>query len=272
MGVQGGVDAGGAERGHVASDAAVGVGALGAGVGSAAVSGAQASPASTTCCGCFNALTASHNSPGSRFVLVGIVVPREPWLIVDLYPRGCTGTKCTLSLCPSLSFSRLTRLTQVCKSWRRELETRGFCRKTVQLCSVLAGGGDAESLLLKTLLRLDASSGDDIERAEGGAFLEKSLSVEGSLPEWLQAASQEPDASFLSRGAASTAQCLGLALVPWVGKPQGRYPGAYALAGHSYKVQSVSLSPDGKRAASASDDRLVKIWNTETGAEVSSLE
>jgi WD40 repeat protein len=36
-------------------------------------------------------------------------------------------------------------------------------------------------------------------------------------------------------------------------------------------VYAVAFSRDGKRAASASHDMLVKIWNTETGAEVSSL-
>jgi len=109
---------------------------------------------------------------------------------------------------------------------------------------------------------------------DGGAFLEKSGGLKRNLQEWLQAASQEPDASFLSRGAASTAQCLGLQLVSWVGKPQGRYPESYAPTGHSFLnyVESVALSRDGKRAASASDDRLVKIWNAETGAEVGSLE
>ena len=90
--------------------------------------------------------------------------------------------------------------------------------------------------------------------------------------EWLQAASQEPDGSFLSRGAASTAQCLELHLVQWVGKPQGMYPGSYALAGHSDLVLEIAISRDGKRAASVSWDKLVKIWNAETGAEVSSLE
>jgi WD40 repeat protein len=37
-------------------------------------------------------------------------------------------------------------------------------------------------------------------------------------------------------------------------------------------VQAVSVSRDGKRAISVSDDTLVKVWDTETGAEVSSLE
>ena len=43
------------------------------------------------------------------------------------------------------------------------------------------------------------------------------------------------------------------------------------MAGHSAAVVSVDFSPDGKQFASGSDDQLVKIWNTETGAEVSSF-
>jgi hypothetical protein len=161
----------------------------------------------------------------------------------------------------------------VCKSWRGELEAGGFHNTTAHLCSTLAEGGDAERLRQNAQWRLNARFGVDAERAlDGGAFLAKSLGWAWSLQEWLQAASQEPDASFLSRGAASTAQSLGLALVEWVGKPQGRYPGSYALPGHSDTVLSVALSRDGKRAASGSEDRLVKIWNAETGAEVSILE
>jgi hypothetical protein len=169
----------------------------------------------------------------------------------------------------------LAQCFHVCKSWRRELEAWSFCNTTVQLCSALAGGGDADRLQQNALRRLTASTDVDAERAlclDCGAFLEKSLGWKGSLQEWLQAASQEPDASFLSRGAASTAQRLGLVLVRWVGKPQGRYPGSYTLKGHSECVVSVALSRDGLRAASASEDKLVKIWNTETGDEVSSLE
>ena len=161
---------------------------------------------------------------------------------------------------------------QVCKSWRRELEARGFCSKTVQLCSALVGGGAAKRRLQNALRRLKASTGDDTERAldsDGFAFLTKLLGWKGSLQGWLQAASQEPDESRLSRGAASTAQSLGLQLVQWVGKPQGRYPVMYALSGHAGSVRSVAISRDGKRVASASFDKLVKIWNAETGAEVS---
>ena len=169
----------------------------------------------------------------------------------------------------------------VCKSWQRELEARGCCRKTVQLCSTLAGRGDAMRLQQNMLQRLDASAGDDAERAlciDGGAFLEKILGLDpgrrpaGNLHEWLQAASQEPDASFFSRGAALTAQSLGLLLVQWAGKPQGRYPDLYTMIGHSSAPVSVAFSRDGKRVVSGSLDKLVKIWNTETGAEVSLLE
>ena len=162
----------------------------------------------------------------------------------------------------------------VCRAWRRELEARGFCSKTVQLCSALAEGGGGESLRQNAQRRLDVSTAD-AERAlclDGGAFLAKSARWKGNAQEWMQWASQEPDASFLSRGAASTAHSLGLPLVQWIGKPQGRYPGLHTLTGHSDDVQSVAVSPDGKIVVSGSDDSLVKIWSAETGAEVSVLD
>ena len=43
----------------------------------------------------------------------------------------------------------------------------------------------------------------------------------------------------------------------------------HTLRGHSDCVRSVSFSADGKRVVSGSSDKLVKIWNSETGAEVS---
>jgi WD40 repeat protein len=42
------------------------------------------------------------------------------------------------------------------------------------------------------------------------------------------------------------------------------------LTGHSDIVFSVAFSQDGNRVVSGSSDNLVKIWDTETGAEVSS--
>ena len=42
------------------------------------------------------------------------------------------------------------------------------------------------------------------------------------------------------------------------------------LTGHSHFMTSVAFSRDGKQVVSGSSDRLVKIWDTVTGAEVSS--
>jgi len=42
------------------------------------------------------------------------------------------------------------------------------------------------------------------------------------------------------------------------------------MMGHMDAVKMVAFSPDGKRAFSGSDDGYVIIWDTETGAEVSS--
>ena len=42
------------------------------------------------------------------------------------------------------------------------------------------------------------------------------------------------------------------------------------LTGHSDFVVAIAFSRDGNRVVSGSDDNLVKIWDTETGALVSS--
>lgn len=148
---------------------------------------------------------------------------------------------------------------RVCKPWQRELEARGFCKKTVQLFLTLALGGKRRGQ--NALQRLNTST-----------FLQRSsLWEEWSLHKWLQAASQEPDSSCLARGATSTAKILGLPLVEWVGKPAGGCPGVCTLRGHTCKVMSVAFSADGKRIVSGSWDKLVKIWDAATRAEVSSV-
>ena len=40
------------------------------------------------------------------------------------------------------------------------------------------------------------------------------------------------------------------------------------LTGHLDYVRSVAFSEDGNRVVSGSNDNLIKIWNSETGAEV----
>ena len=43
------------------------------------------------------------------------------------------------------------------------------------------------------------------------------------------------------------------------------------LRGHSDYVRSVAYSPDGKHIVSGSDDNTVKVWDSQTGKEVSVL-
>ena len=40
------------------------------------------------------------------------------------------------------------------------------------------------------------------------------------------------------------------------------------LIGQSSSINSLCFSPDGKHIVSGSDDNLVKIWDSETGAKV----
>jgi WD40 repeat protein len=43
------------------------------------------------------------------------------------------------------------------------------------------------------------------------------------------------------------------------------------VSGHTATVYAVALSPDGKSIVSGSEDTFVKIWDVETGSEVSSF-
>ena len=43
------------------------------------------------------------------------------------------------------------------------------------------------------------------------------------------------------------------------------------LTGHSDFVRSVAYSPDGKHLVSGSNDNTVKVWDSQTGKEVSVL-
>ena len=140
----------------------------------------------------------------------------------------------------------------------------------MQLCWTLAQGGKFVHLQQNALQRVNASSslaGHDMW-LDVNAFLQRSWGFEGSLHQWLQVASQEPETSCLSRGAVSTAHVLGLPLVHWVGKPASRYPSVCRLIGHTGVVKSVDFSSDGKHIVSGSHDRLVKIWDAATGMEV----
>ena len=182
---------------------------------------------------------------------------------------------------------------QVCKTWGQQLEAKGFCNRTFQLCSSLAANEfedrsypdsdntDDKMRKLKrpaqhALQRLNATTGEAEREVclDRSAFLQRSWGGpewKGGLHEWLQAASQEPAASFLSRGAASTAQFLGLPLVQWVGKPEERHPVLCTLGGNPNATTSAAWFPDGKRIVTGGWDHCVKIWNAETGAKVRSF-
>ncbi|MBY5280382.1 hypothetical protein F2Y95_00990, partial [Aphanizomenon flos-aquae CCAP 1446/1C] len=43
------------------------------------------------------------------------------------------------------------------------------------------------------------------------------------------------------------------------------------LTGHKYSVNAVAITPDGKKAVSGSDDNTLKVWDLQTGKEISTL-
>jgi WD40 repeat protein len=45
----------------------------------------------------------------------------------------------------------------------------------------------------------------------------------------------------------------------------------HTLAGHSDSVYGVAVTPDGKRAVSASGDHTLKVWELETGRDLHTL-
>ena len=73
-------------------------------------------------------------------------------------------------------------------------------------------------------------------------------------------------------GEVTVAFCLGLTRVKcWRWSEMRILWQVYTLTGHQESVSAVAFSPDGKRILTGSRDKLVKIWNAETGAEVSSF-
>ncbi len=46
---------------------------------------------------------------------------------------------------------------------------------------------------------------------------------------------------------------------------------AFSLEGHSFAVNAVAATPDGRRAVSASDDTTLRVWDLETGRSLFSL-
>jgi len=175
--------------------------------------------------------------------------------------------------------SAMLTMYQTCKTLKTQLSDDGFSMMTFSLCRALADGDSPQTLqrVQATIERqLEKISDKDVtDQAwwlDARSLVQRSTFRVGSWTvwSWLQAASQEPDGP-LSRQAASTARGLGQHLVCWPDKPQVRFPGLCTLRGHSDLVFSVAYSPDGKHIVSGSFDSTVKVWDSQTGKEVSVL-
>ena len=211
----------------------------------------------------------------------------------------------TVRIVLSLVLDRITKrddlaaaiaiLYESCASWRWELSQNGFCMRTFSLCRVLADGNCSNMgcphLIVpcsrnrsQTLQRVQSTIGRQLQRTSDQVETDQAWWLDArslvqrcnfrvgswTVWSWLQAASQEPHGP-LSRQAASTARVLGQHLVCWPDKPQVRFPGLCTLTGHSEPVLSVAYSPDGKHIVSGSCDGTVKVWDSQTGKEVSVL-
>jgi len=167
---------------------------------------------------------------------------------------------------------------RACKSLRNDLVGQGFCMKTFSLCRALADWKSYRHSLQRVQATIARQIGQLPNQDERAWWLDARSLVQrcnspggpGNVWSWLQAASQEPDGP-LSRQADAMAKILKQRLVRWPDKPRVRFPGLCTLTGHSREVHSVAYSPDGKHIVSGSADNTVKVWDAQTGKEVSVL-
>jgi WD40 repeat protein len=68
-----------------------------------------------------------------------------------------------------------------------------------------------------------------------------------------------------------TSEATPTRISPWLPPGIPSIQPTLTLKGHTGGVKSVAFSPDGKRLASASDDKAVKVWDVATGQETLTL-
>jgi hypothetical protein len=117
---------------------------------------------------------------------------------------------------------------------------------------LLAAGGYGEVLLL------DPATGDVAGKLPGQTAKVTALAF-----------SRDGRHLAVASGAAGTAGQVGLYSLPPDGLP-GTSP-VRVLAAHKDLIHDVAFSPDGKTLATCSYDRLIKLWDVTTGAELRAL-
>ena len=175
--------------------------------------------------------------------------------------------------------SAIAILYQTCKTWRKQLSDDGFCMRTFSLCRALADGNSSQ-----TLQRVQATIGRQLEQISDKDDTDQAwwLDARSLVQRCRVALDRGPyGAGYRQPRRSRTAPChgkqllrqemLGQHLVCWPDKPQVRFPGLCTLTGHSSDVRSVAYSPDGKHIVSGSYDNTVKVWDAQTGKEVSVL-
>ncbi|TFH54036.1 MAG: TIR domain-containing protein, partial [Methanothrix sp.] len=81
---------------------------------------------------------------------------------------------------------------------------------------------------------------------------------------------QEPEIrSLLDEASQCKSEMWLRPLIPSLTPPGG--PLILTMKGHTGRIWAVSLTPDGRRAISASEDNTLKVWDMETGAEVTTM-
>ncbi len=109
---------------------------------------------------------------------------------------------------------------------------------------------------------------------EFGRFLQSQAHILATYPTlYLQQAANQPDDSNPSTVARSVLEKdpQGSLWIEWINKPQKPDPSVMTLSGHSLGVSSCVFLKNGKQIVSGSLDDKLKVWDAQTGLEISTL-